>query len=1215
MTMLKEQLETEEIIPLSKEEKLRFHKLDVKKQKKVFEIAFCGHFSAGKSTILNALLGAKILPTSPIPTSANIIKIQNGDIGLILRTKDTKEQSWQGKIPWNKVREWGMNNHHILGMTIMAPLAFLGNHSAIIDTPGIDSTDDTHEALTVEQLFTTDAIVYVMDYNHVLSETNLNFLKQLSMEQKPIFIIVNQVDKHSEKEISFSMFKQSMQEVFHQWNIKYLEIYFTSMKQPDHPLNQFSTFEKQIKSLLYHSQQLLKGAQIRLEQGFYKAVENRMQEEKLEALDDIIDDMKQNGYQINELEKQNKLNKELEGIQKYDQIILQNFESKIGSLFKNVTLFPYITTDLARNWIESLQPNYRVGLLFSKKKTIEEQEKRLERLVSDLQNKVKSQLLFHVKDYFQHIDRSKLSNKVDFEEAINLLSFQVTPDWLTSRVKKEYSSREYVFSFTSEITELIVKDIRDKASLLVSIQIEGMRDFFYSQEQSILSELTRFKAIEVYQLKIDNTVAVYDDVLHRLHLKFTEFPPSSEYNHSLIRISRQALPELVENSLTAIDYQEEGIIDTSWTDEDTRVTTQFSEEKNKRWLSKLKESLLKNKVLPQERTQLLERITRYENQTFMVSLFGAFSAGKSSFANALLGDYVLPVSPNPTTATISTIEKSNRNYPHGTVRIVLKTPESLNEEIKTIGEQLDITIDLAGLTHWKPNMQNYATPMQKNYAGYLITIKRSVEKLEWELGKPFYVGLSELKGLIAEESKACLINQVNIYYDSTITNQGVILVDTPGINSVYGRHTNVAFQQLRQSDAIFYLTYYNHAFSRADQYFLQQIGKVNHSFRHDKLYFIINASDLAAGDGELNSVKKHVYHQLLRNGIEHPRLYHLSSKEGLQAKKEAIKKKNAFSNFEHLFYEQTILELKQLSHQMIVQQLQQFLGKISDSILFMNKDSNDKRVKYELLKDTVMTLIERVQNTTYSYVVRDILHEFEQLILYLQNRMRLVLNDYFSTTINVAVLTGSNKKELHKQLTLAMKEWKGLGEFFLKQEIEATVLRIEEKIKELGKKWIADEVNVLRKELPYLYCEVEVAIAPITFSLQDLHISIEPSRYFSFLKSKKNFFENGVVKEFKEKLLSDTMGITNQMISEVALRLNVEFENVLSFIEKDTKLRIVAAIQQEVERFETLLTNSEKAAFVEEYDMLTSLLEELNNFQGHRRFLQNSSTEDRLHHA
>ena len=44
-----------------------------------------------------------------------------------------------------------------------------------------------------------------------------------------------------------------------------------------------------------------------------------------------------------------------------------------------------------------------------------------------------------------------------------------------------------------------------------------------------------------------------------------------------------------------------------------------------------------------------------ETKQFTVALFGAFSAGKSSFANALLGEKVLPVSPNPTTATINQI--------------------------------------------------------------------------------------------------------------------------------------------------------------------------------------------------------------------------------------------------------------------------------------------------------------------------------------------------------------------------------------------------------------------------------------------------------------------------------------------------------------------------------------------------------------------------------
>ena len=154
----------------------------------MFQVAFCGHFSAGKSTLLNHLLGAEMLPTSPIPTSANIIGIKNGTFGLNVVTTKGERKNWEGEIPWQRVREWGMDGAAISSITISAPLPFLGNYSMIYDTPGVDSTDPTHQAVTLEALYTTDLIVYVMDYNHVQSETNLTFLKQLSDEKKPLYL-------------------------------------------------------------------------------------------------------------------------------------------------------------------------------------------------------------------------------------------------------------------------------------------------------------------------------------------------------------------------------------------------------------------------------------------------------------------------------------------------------------------------------------------------------------------------------------------------------------------------------------------------------------------------------------------------------------------------------------------------------------------------------------------------------------------------------------------------------------------------------------------------------------------------------------------------------------------------------------------------------------------------------------------------------------------
>ena len=44
-----------------------------KKQKNEFNISFAGHFSAGKSSMINYLLDKDVLPKSPIPTSANTL--------------------------------------------------------------------------------------------------------------------------------------------------------------------------------------------------------------------------------------------------------------------------------------------------------------------------------------------------------------------------------------------------------------------------------------------------------------------------------------------------------------------------------------------------------------------------------------------------------------------------------------------------------------------------------------------------------------------------------------------------------------------------------------------------------------------------------------------------------------------------------------------------------------------------------------------------------------------------------------------------------------------------------------------------------------------------------------------------------------------------------------------------------------------------------------
>jgi replication fork clamp-binding protein CrfC len=1189
----KQQSTHEGIIPFTKEEQQRIAKLDEKKRSGMFEVAFCGHFSAGKSTILNTLLGAEVLPTSPIPTSANIIEIKNGEQGLTVHSKSEAPKVWHGEIPWNKVREWGMNGGDIAKMTITAPLQFLGDHSCILDTPGVDSTDETHEAVTVEQLYTTDAIVYVMDYNHVQSETNLYFLKQLSLEKKLIYIVINQVDKHNEAEIPFSMFKKSVEDVFLNWGIQYMAMYFTSMKNQQHPLNQFALLEKQLKGLLYQSMQLTGGSLLRLENGFYHSVKNRLEEEKQESILELISEMKERGYDLEQLSEEKQLTQQVVSLKKYDEELWATFDNELGKLFKNVTLFPATTTDKARDWIESVQPGFKVGLFFTKKKTMEEQERRLEKLVNELQDKVKSQLEFHIQNFFQKVDRTSLSNVEAFEKVYSDLPFFVTKQLLTSRVLTEHSNREYVYTFTGEITSVIVKELRDKARAVLKMQIEGIKPYISEQLNLLNQKLVKFKEIREYSLKMERVTENYLELQEKVTEKLEQFPDDRHLNEKIIAAMQGYYPKEQEATFTNVSFENESVIETDIFIDNEARTISFSEEDTSKWLNNVRKTLLtyeKTAILAGERTHLLERIERYEKQTFIVSLFGAFSAGKSSFANALLGDDVLPVSPNPTTATVSTVQSSTAKFPHGTVVVSLKSKESLNEEIQAVAEQLDAKLSVDNISSWQPAMKDYISSWQKTYAEYLLTIKASLASTSWKTGADLIVSIRDLQQFVADESKACLIEKVHIYYDTELTKKGIVLVDTPGVNSIHGRHTNVAFQQMRSSDAIFYLTYYNHAFSKADQYFLQQMAKVNESFQQDKLYFVINAADLASSAGELNGVKKHVYDQLVRNGLSTPRLYHLSSKEGLFSKKQGINKETSFSVFEQAFYDYTVLELKQLSLNMITTELKQLLNKVNDSIAFMKEETSTKQKKHEELKLIVNKHREKIDEASFSYVTRDVVAEFDQLVLYLRERMRFVLNDYFGSAINVSVITGSSKKELQEQLTAQIKEWRGLGEYFLKQELEATVIRMEEAIKERAKKWLSDESTLLQKQLPFLYVDDEIGIEPLNVDLVDLHIKIETDQYLSFIKSKKDFFENGLVKNLKEALVADGVEEASAVIDESARRYQSGFNDHIQLLEKVLKDRLKEAIYRELKRFEALFDQTEQASLQEEYENLRKYL-------------------------
>ena len=69
-------------------------------------IALTGHYSAGKSSLLNALLQEEVLPTSPIPTSANLVLVRRGEMKTTLHTVDGRYAQMDGSYDKEKVQAY-----------------------------------------------------------------------------------------------------------------------------------------------------------------------------------------------------------------------------------------------------------------------------------------------------------------------------------------------------------------------------------------------------------------------------------------------------------------------------------------------------------------------------------------------------------------------------------------------------------------------------------------------------------------------------------------------------------------------------------------------------------------------------------------------------------------------------------------------------------------------------------------------------------------------------------------------------------------------------------------------------------------------------------------------------------------------------------------------------------------------------------------------------
>ncbi|OCA92799.1 dynamin family protein [Pseudobacillus wudalianchiensis] len=1040
------------------EERAEKAKLFLKKlHDEEFIVAFCGHFSAGKSTMINELTGESLLPSSPIPTSANLVKIHHASEDFAkVYYKDKQPLLFKAPYRFERVKEFCKNGEEVEAIEIGHSKSNLPAEVTVMDTPGVDSTDDAHRISTESALHLADMVFYVMDYNHVQSELNFIYTKELLAHGVKLYLIINQIDKHREEELSFEEFKQSVYTSFAAWGVKPERFFFTSLRERSLPGNDFEEVKSLIQESMTDREELsLRSAETMMNRlvsehlAWLKEEQAATKEELLHVLGDHW-----NEEEIVEKEQQSK-----EQLDKRDaKALVRELEESRDKVLQNAYLMPASTRELAREFLESVQPGFKVGMLFSKKKTEEERQRRLERYLADLKEKTETQLEWHLRQQLSSWLKSSGLNDDELQLEAEELAIPVDEQLVMNTVKSgAMATGDYVLTYTDDVASQLKKRARTLTDEIKEKAAERMERRFAAEKQELQARWSTWheKLQAVQQLESLKAAANERQQTLRRLLAEDEVSIPSQYETFVKQWEEQQnnvtiFDEVLAAELVAppAEKKEAEVENKTAPVEKAAVTVSDI-------ASRLKEMSGKLAGIPGFQRfidGLKQKADRLEERKYTIALFGAFSAGKSSFANAMLGEKVLPVSPNPTTAAVNRIHPPNDQHGHRTAAVHLKTEKQLLIDLQQSLQFFNKTVQsLAEAYKIIPNLgQNSGGEGRENiHLSFLKAFHEGYQDYKEDLGQTLSVDLPAFQGFVANEKQSCFVESIDLYYDCEFTRQGVTLVDTPGADSINARHTGVAFEYIKNSDAILFVTYYNHAFSKADREFLIQLGRVKDAFELDKMFFIVNAIDLASSDEEVDEVIQYVKDQLLQYGIRFPRIHGVSSLKAIQEieRGELDHPQSNLRPFKQEFQQFLEGDLAEMAIQAAEAERVRGLEQLRQLIATAKENRDNREQKKEELESQLNEISHYIKNEAVQLIEKRMTQEIDELVFYLKQRVFYRFSDFFKEAFNPAALNGS--RPIKAALSEAMKELLEAVGYDLAQEMRATSLRSEKQAHKL----------------------------------------------------------------------------------------------------------------------------------------------------------------------
>lgn len=170
-----------------------------------FHLVVVGEFNHGKTTFVNALLGAQVLPVGVTPTTAVIHHLEYADTP---RAEVVTMGGERRGISFDEVRRFsvgadpsadqnaGLGPNDTRFLEVGYPAALLRERIVLVDTPGVNDLSLSRADITYSYIPKSDAVLFLLDAGQPLKESERVFLqdKLLGQSRNKIIFVVTKAD-------------------------------------------------------------------------------------------------------------------------------------------------------------------------------------------------------------------------------------------------------------------------------------------------------------------------------------------------------------------------------------------------------------------------------------------------------------------------------------------------------------------------------------------------------------------------------------------------------------------------------------------------------------------------------------------------------------------------------------------------------------------------------------------------------------------------------------------------------------------------------------------------------------------------------------------------------------------------------------------------------------------------------------------------------------